>query len=625
MEKTDVLESGQELQREFARTLDRRFALLAVLEWHAAIAAALLVTPFTWSGESRSLHPHVWFALVLGGIIASFPVLCIRLKPEAPWIRYINAAAQMLMAGLLVHVTGGHIETHFAYFGLLAFLSFYRDWRVLATATTVAALDHILRGMYWPQSMYGVPSVLIWRPLEHSAWVIFEVVFLVDFIRRAHLEAERNSAMMRKKTLELQESERRYRTLFELSPMSMWLYDPDTLRFVAVNRQAVSKYLYSEAEFLSMRVTDIFAQEDAEAFRALRENVQNGPIPMRQWRHKKKDGSIFEVEAVSHDVEWKDRRAILVLSADVSARVRAEREREEMEGQLRHAQKLESIGQLASGIAHEINTPTQYVGDNLHFLTESLGQIRELLDLESRMLPELEQYGPLQPMAVALREAMDNVDLPYLDQEIPKALEQSIDGVNRIATLVKAMKEFSHPGRKEKAPQDINQAIRNTVAVARHEWKYVADLELDLDESLPKVPCFVNDLNQVILNLIVNAAHAIHEVPNRAGKGQITIRTRWQGKTAEICIEDTGAGIPVEARSRIFEPFFTTKAVGKGTGQGLAIAHSIISDKHGGTITFETKLGKGTTFFIRLPLATDPIAPDESEDGAPVLTQLGSR
>lgn len=211
-------------------------------------------------------------------------------------------------------------------------------------------------------------------------------------------------------------------------------------------------------------------------------------------------------------------------------------------------------------------------------------------------------------VAKELLEKFDSVsvdsDLPYLLQEVPKAIEQSLDGVQRVAKIVKAMKDFSHPGSQEKRAIDINKAIESTVAVARHEWKYVASVETDFQQDLPLVPCLIGEFNQVIPNLIINAAHAI-ATANAEGlreKGTITIRTYRRDEWAEIAIQDTGTGIPENLRPRIFEPFFTTKPVGQGTGQGLALAHSVIVKHHHGQIWFETEVGRGTTFFLRLPL-----------------------
>jgi PAS domain S-box-containing protein len=275
-----------------------------------------------------------------------------------------------------------------------------------------------------------------------------------------------------------------------------------------------------------------------------------------------------------------------------------------LESQLVQAQKLESIGQLAAGIAHEINTPTQYVGDNNRFLKEGFEDLDRLVEKYQELARRCKDGTGVGEILKALEETAEEIDLDYLRREIPAAIEQSLEGVERVAKIVRAMKEFSHPGGEGKEPTNINKAIENTVTVARNEWKYVADLEMDFDETLQPVACHQGELNQVILNMIVNAAHAIADVVgnNTGGKGAITISTRKNGKWAEIHIKDTGAGIPAEIRSKIFDPFFTTKEVGRGTGQGLSIAHSVIVEKHGGTIDVESGPGKGSSFTIRLPL-----------------------
>jgi signal transduction histidine kinase len=220
------------------------------------------------------------------------------------------------------------------------------------------------------------------------------------------------------------------------------------------------------------------------------------------------------------------------------------------------------------------------------------------------------ETGAVTPAVLgAVKTAATAADMAYLSVEIPKAIQQSLDGVSRVTHIVRAMKEFSHPGTKEKTPVDLAKAIQSTLTVASNEWKYVAELVTEFDPALPPVICLPGEFNQVVLNLIVNAAHAIADVvgDGSKGKGTITVRTRRDGDWAEIRICDSGTGIPESARAKLFEPFFTTKGVGKGTGQGLAIAHSVVVDKHGGTIHFETELGKGTTFVIRLPLGANDL------------------
>jgi PAS domain S-box-containing protein len=278
-------------------------------------------------------------------------------------------------------------------------------------------------------------------------------------------------------------------------------------------------------------------------------------------------------------------------------------ERRNLREQLLQAQKLESVGQLAAGIAHEINTPVQYIGDNVRFLRDSFdslvalnGTYAELLAraCDQTLNPEL-----LRKVSAAVQEA----DVEYILEEIPKAFTQTLEGVSRVAGLVGAMKEFSHPGTGEKVPFDLNRAIESTVTVTRNEWKYLAEMRLSLEAGLPLVSCLPGAFNQVIVNLIVNAVHAIADAIDAGdvAKGLISIQTRSLGESVEIRIQDNGGGIPETIRTRIFDPFFTTKEIGKGTGQGLAIARSVVVDKHQGSIDIETEIGLGTTFIIRLP------------------------
>ena len=276
-----------------------------------------------------------------------------------------------------------------------------------------------------------------------------------------------------------------------------------------------------------------------------------------------------------------------------------------LEHELAQAQKLESIGQLAAGIAHELNTPIQFVGDNVRFLSDSFADLHATLTRYREILAAAKSGRRLPSELVETCEAeLQRIDLDFLSDETPKAFAQTAEGINRVATIVRAMKEFAHPGSHEKAMVDLNKAIESTVVVARNEWKYVAELQTNLDSSLPPVLCLVGEFNQVVLNLIINATHAIADTVKGTGKkGTITISTTHTDDSVEIRIADTGGGIPEAIRHKIFDLFFTTKGVGKGTGQGLAIARSVVVDKHGGTIRMESDVGKGTTFIIRLPLS----------------------
>jgi PAS domain S-box-containing protein len=293
-----------------------------------------------------------------------------------------------------------------------------------------------------------------------------------------------------------------------------------------------------------------------------------------------------------------DDLGVLILGQDIT-------DRRLLESQLAQAQKLEAIGQLAAGIAHEINTPTQYVSDNTRFLQEAFHDLATLLQQYEAVCQAARAACLTDDHLRAVEALMANIDAPYLRDEIPLAIQQSLEGLERVATIVRAMKDFSHPGGEEKVAADLNKAIESTITVARNEWKYVADMVVDFDPKLPHVPCFLGDINQVILNIMVNAAHAIGDLVavGTLSKGTITVQTRRVDEMVEIRIKDTGGGIPEAIRSKIFDPFFTTKEVGRGTGQGLAIAHSVVVEKHGGTISFETEIGRGSTFIVRLPIA----------------------
>jgi len=286
---------------------------------------------------------------------------------------------------------------------------------------------------------------------------------------------------------------------------------------------------------------------------------------------------------------------------DITERKRAEQERAMLQVQLNQAQKMESIGQLAAGIAHEINTPIQYIGDNGKFLEDAC---RDLVKFA-----EARRVSGADGVPVPAREMPDEGIFEYLRDEVPKAIEQLLGGVDHVSRIVLAMKEFSHPGSAEKISVDINRAIESTILVSKGEWKYLAEVTTEFDRELPRIPCFAGELNQVILNLIVNAAHAIADVVKDSGRmGRIHIATRRDGEVVEIRVSDTGCGIPRANQPKVFDPFFTTKPVGKGTGQGLAIAYGVVVQKHGGVIRLESEPGSGATFIIRLPLVGELVA-----------------
>jgi signal transduction histidine kinase len=328
---------------------------------------------------------------------------------------------------------------------------------------------------------------------------------------------------------------------------------------------------------------------------------------------------VDDMELVVRSAQGTDKRWYVVSGRPVCDRSGALRggvivcrdvtQKRQLERQLLQAQKLEAIGQLAAGIAHEINTPAQYVGDNVRFLSEGFTHVLNALGAYEMLSEQAKAAGVVSECVMRAEALVEAGDVGYLRNEIPKAIREALEGVRRIVDIVGAVKGFSHPGSHQMVSIDLNRQVEHTVSVSRNEWKYVAEVVTDLDPELPPVMCLAGEINQVILNLLVNAAHAISDVPTASdaptvgqAMGTITITTRHVGEHVQITIRDTGIGIPEAIRDRIFDPFFTTKDVGRGTGQGLAIAHSVVVDKHGGTITFDTEMGRGTAFTLLLPL-----------------------
>ncbi|MBN1394599.1 MAG: response regulator [Pirellulales bacterium] len=279
-------------------------------------------------------------------------------------------------------------------------------------------------------------------------------------------------------------------------------------------------------------------------------------------------------------------------------------EKQRMETELARVERLEAIGKLAAGIAHEINTPTQYIADNSRFLQGAFRDVSELLNAFENLLQAARSDSVSEDLLAEIEAKIRSADLGFLNREIPLAINQSLEGLAHVAEIVGAMKEFSHPANGEKQQIDLNHAILGALTLCGGEWKHRAELETDFDPELPLVCCVPTDINRLVVNLVVNAVHAVAEAARQDNErqGKITVRTKYDGPWAEIRVEDNGMGIRDEIRSRVFDLFFTTKDVGRGTGQGLAIVHNIVVDKHGGTIEFETQKGKGTSFIVRLPI-----------------------
>jgi PAS domain S-box-containing protein len=453
------------------------------------------------------------------------------------------------------------------------------------------------------------------------------VVFVMMAARRTRIQLSETLARLAERSRQLQRenAERRQaetelaherellRSLLETAEDQIYFKDLQSRFTRCGTAQARTFGLKSAEELVGKCDFDFFTAEHARpAFEDEQEIIRTGkPIIGKMEKETHANGRV--TWALTSKMPLRNPAGEIIgtfgISKDITAMKDAEAERQMIELQLRQAQKMEAIGQLAAGIAHEINTPTQYVGDNTRFLKDAFDNIASLLRSHGELLAAARQNALTPEIVEHAGEVLAASDLEYLFAQIPQAIQETLEGVERVTKIVRAMKEFSHPGGKEKGAADLNKAIESTVTVARNEWKYVSDLKLDLDPELPLVPCFISEFNQAMLNLVVNAAHAIGDVVKQTPgtKGVITVQTRRNQGSVVVRVSDTGGGIAEAHRPHIFEPFFTTKEVGKGSGQGLAFVYNSIVKKHGGTVTFETQTGKGTTFIIHLPV--NPLNP----------------
>lgn len=414
--------------------------------------------------------------------------------------------------------------------------------------------------------------------------------------QRAATEQARLEAEVASRTNELEESREQYRLVAETTNAIPFTYDPSRHAFTYVGPQAekllgVAPERWKQGDFLEA----ILPPDQAAAIRWRLDDAEvDGEFEL-EFTAKGSDGRPLQLRWVVTSGESSGRRWLRGLILDIT-------ERRALESELAQAQKLESVGRLAAGVAHEINTPIQFVNDSVHFLKEATQDLVQVISkLEAVQRSVLAGTASVEAAEEAEVEK-DRADLSYLTEKVPQAFDRAIDGLERVATIVRSMKEFAHPDVTEMTTVDLNRSIQSTLVIARNEYKYVADLAVELGE-LPPVTCRSSDINQAVLNIVVNAAHAIEDkVRGTDQKGKITVKTRSEPGWVEISVADTGGGIPETIRHRIFDPFFTTKEVGKGTGQGLAISRSVIIDKHHGELTFQSEEGVGTTFFIRLPV-----------------------
>ncbi|MEZ5289779.1 MAG: ATP-binding protein [Vicinamibacterales bacterium] len=419
-----------------------------------------------------------------------------------------------------------------------------------------------------------------------------------DMIRRQQETLEERAREIDAANRSLAGANAMLQDILRVLPGALLVIDHDGV--VRLTNDTASTMLERTAQELQgMSAAQIFAQED--------------PLPLAEIQALEGAGAVFHAEktvftGAGHHVPVLVSAAPLRVADSDALGSRTVciaidiRERRRLESELRQSQKLEAVGRLASGIAHEINTPTQFVNDSVHFASEAVGDLLSLLGRYKEFRAAIASGRNPESWLRELEAAEVEIDLPYLTDSLAPALSRAADGLDRITSIVRSMKEFAHPDASDMVDVDLNHALQTTLTIARNEYTSVADIETDFG-ALPLVPAYPGELNQALLNVLVNAAHAVEEVVRGSDRrGRIRVATRLDGDWVEVTITDTGGGIPESIQERIFDPFFTTKEVGRGTGQGLAVTRGVIVEKHGGALDFRCETGHGTTFSIRLPL-----------------------
>ena len=580
----------------------RTFRVLFAIQWPAAL---MLAWNTALPGDSR-----VMITLVLGTMLGVPALLFARAAPLAWWVRQVMALAQVGWSMLFLWLLEGRSEAQFHLFVSLVFLVYYRDWSVLVTATAAAIAYPILRIALLPESYVVGPSA-VWRVFDQSIWVICEALILALAMRSSNqtinsftmakaelsLDNERIRRDVEERTTELTRSREQYRLIAETTRAIPFELDLAQGQFTYVGPQAQALLRFPPERWQQKGFLDSLLPRDRET------NIR------RQFEECSAAGTFEALSSVVTgddrvvELRWtvscefvKGSRYLRGLMIDVTETRRLERE-------IAQGQKLESVGRIAAGVAHEINTSTQFISDSVRFVRHALRDLPLALADYRALAAGVLSGRDVSAAARKASETDEAADVDYFLKNAPDALDRALEGIGRVGSIVKSMTDFAHPDGDVLADVDVNRAVRVTLNMARNEYKTVAELETEFGD-IPPVRCHAGDVNQVVLNLLLNAAHAIGDAVRDTDKrGRITVRTRAMGDFVEISIGDTGAGIPESVRGRIFEPFVTTKEVGRGTGQGLALSRGIVVEKLKGSLHFETETGRGTTFFVRLPVS----------------------
>ncbi len=616
-EKAQLEARAREVRHEVVAQLTlgthRAFRLIFAVQW---VAAALLSWKTSLPGESR-----VMFTLVLGSMLCVPALLFARAAPTAWWVRHFVALSQVGWSLLFMWLLEGRSEAQFHLFVSLALLTFFRDWSVLFTATAAAIAYPIFRIVLLPDSYVVGPSA-IWRVFDQCIWVGAEFLLLMVVVQHSLKTVDKFSNVIaglafdnqkmahevRERTDELTRSREQYRLIADTTRALPFELDLTQGRFTYIGPQAQALTGIPEARWKESGFLDVLLPREREAAaRRQFDECAAGTFEVLC--------SVVTMQDRVLELRWTvtcevvgGTKILRGLMIDVSEARRLVRE-------LAQGQKLESVGRIAAGVAHEINTSVQFISDSVRFVRHALRDVPHALADYRALAADVLSGKEVTGAAKKASDTDEAADVDYFLKNAPDALDRALDGIGRVGSIVKSMTEFAHPDM-QKADVDVNRAVHTALNMARNEYKGIADLDTDFGD-VPAVYCYPGDINQVVLNLVLNAAHAVSDnVAGTDNKGRITVRTRAIGDYVEVSIGDTGDGIPEAVRARIFEPFVTTKEVGRGTGQGLALSRGIVVEKLKGSLHFETETGKGTTFFIRLPVSDTQVQSPPSNLGS---------
>ena len=605
-------------QRIFKRT-DQFFAALMLCQWMAGIALAVWVSPRTWAGQSSQTHLHVWAAIGLGTAISSFPIALALIRPGGTATRHVIAVAQMLTSALLIHLSGGRIETHFHVFGSLAFLMFYRDWKVLISATVVIAADHCIRGIFWPLSVFGVLTASPWRWIEHAFWVLFEDAFLIPACWQGAKEmrqiAERQATLealnaqiedqVQARTAELKTSEARFRAMNDSSPLGVYVTDPQG-NCLYTNRLCQEIVGLSQEEILGNGWSRAIHTDD-------RTRV------LSDWLHFTEKQTVFESKHrflhADGTVVWTSAKAGVIRSndtligfvgtvEDITEKKKAEAQLEKAHQQLVETSRQAGMAEVATAVLHNVGNVLNSVNVSASLVTDTIRQsklpgLTKAVTLMGEQA-DLGQFLSSNPKGAQLPDYLSRLAKHLGSEQILmmnelNSLSKNIEHIKDIVSMQQAYAKVSGVVESVSPMDLVEDALRmNAGGLARHDVQVVREYG-----DLPKVLVEKQKVLQVLVNLIGNAKHAMDDAAPSVK--QLTLRTGMNGNNHfKIAVIDNGVGIPAENLTRIFAHGFTTKKTGHGFG-----LHSgaLAAKEMGGALRVHSDgPGKGATFTLELPL-----------------------